>query len=200
MNYHNYPIPLTYPPPHILPTRSSLDSRVAPSPAVAVASAAPLPQPPGLLPPSSSSYHISGPVSASSPRAYHDPFQRSEPEMPQSAPSQGTYHYQALQNTPDSTLYPDGNTYASLRREDNGYHVSQANHGSRKQARQSGGSQKGNHKVNHNHFNKALYPAVWAAELPSTTVSGPVLPPEFRRTQTLGPGSSGQSAAAPSDS
>ncbi|KAL4870155.1 hypothetical protein BDV12DRAFT_66682 [Aspergillus spectabilis] len=143
MNYQKY-YPSTYPP-HTA-TIPAHDPRFAPSPiysqppAVAVVVPAPPPPAPPPRPPSSaaSSSYAHRPL-----RPSYDHFDQPQHEMPRSAPPQGAYNPHPPDGTPDPNSYHAKIGYTSLRRGGNGYHVSQATHGSRKRPHrdQAGGIQ-----------------------------------------------------------
>lgn len=150
MDYHkHYPSPSTstyplhtlstpahgprFPPP--LPSVPPAPHSV--SVAVTVAGAPP-PQPPA--PPPSGPSSLSGsPLPSYSQshrplRPSNGPIDQSQLDMPRSTPPSAAYnyHHPPPDGTPAVTLYSAENGYAPLRRRDSMYHVSQANHSSRK--------------------------------------------------------------------
>lgn len=149
MDYHkHYPSrsTSTYPP-HTLSTPAHgprfpppLPSAPPGPPSVSVAVAvagAPPPQPPA--PPPSGPSSLSGspwtPYSQSHRplRPSNGPVDQSQLDMPRSAPPSAAYnHHPPPDGTPAVTLYSAENGYAPLRRGDSVYHVSPANHSSRK--------------------------------------------------------------------
>ncbi|KAL4785169.1 hypothetical protein BJX76DRAFT_325295 [Aspergillus varians] len=138
MNYQKYyPVPSTYPPqtlsipahdPRFAGLPFSPASSAPPLVAVAIAAAPPA-QPPAPPPPGPSSGPSSSSYSHRPLRPSGDHFDRPQLEMSRSAPSSAAYNY-PLPDTPARTPYSTDNGYASFRRGDNVYHVSQANYGS----------------------------------------------------------------------
>ncbi|KAL4918241.1 hypothetical protein BDW62DRAFT_182132 [Aspergillus aurantiobrunneus] len=148
MNYQKYyPVSSTYPPHTLsLPTH---DPRFAPSlppappasPAAVAAAAAPPRQPPAPPPPGPSSGSSSSSYSHRPLRPSHDPFDRPQHDMPRSARPSAAYQYPQPDGTPALTRYSADDGYATLRRGESAYHVSQANHGSRKRLHRDEGIQ-----------------------------------------------------------
>ena len=164
MNYQKYyPVPSTYPPhslsipahdPRFTPSfhpAAPTPAPAAPSVAAAVAARAPPPQPPAP-PPGLPSGSAAPSYSHRPLRPSHEHFEQPHREMPRTDPSSAAYSYPRPEGTPASTTYPGDHGYASGRRGDNVYHVSQANHGSRKRAHRDEGFQGGSpveFKLNH---------------------------------------------------
>ncbi|KAL2833035.1 hypothetical protein BDW59DRAFT_139071 [Aspergillus cavernicola] len=120
-----------YPPPHPMSIEPAQHLHLAP-PLPPHSAAPPQKQPASLPPPPSSSLSS---YSHRPLRPSYDIFNQPQQEMPESAPPPPTYNYPPpLVSTPTPRAYLPDNAYASLRRGENGYHLPQVNHGSRKRS------------------------------------------------------------------